>query len=720
MNVPRDPAARRRRTPLVLALAAALALIGALALWRSPTRSTASVRTDANRPTVAPPRGDTAGRDRAAVDPAGVSAREQTLARLAYAQSWAHELTPALAAFRAWTERYRAVAPAERAALAPEGVALAQARRTVMLDLIKTDPQHALAVTVPAVVRADLPATVLAQLEVRVAGRGDLARLAGMPEPGGVPVPARRIAFVGGVEYTAHTYARRESQLTKEGASLHGVALDRHLALHESPVRALEPGEAAVGAPEDLHCPVSGLAVAALAPGTGVNENPGPLTVAMAFGRTWEFCETDGTMLERFEAQLAAAEAGDNPSVPPPGAPPQTAADAPTSRTSGAQRVLVIRADFSDVPGAAATAAEVQATMDGSVKPFYEAASYGVTTLTTTVTANVYRLPQTGAAYAAGGLNTQLHTDARALAAADHTLANFDRVIVLFNRLTTLPNSQINYSGLGSVGGSSVWINGTFALRNVAHELGHTYGLEHSNFWEVFDNNPVSPGGTSIEYNDPFDPMSAGNTDARYDFSMWAKNRLGWLPDSAVLTATKSGTYRIYRFDHAGAAGLKQPLALRLYRDGVRWYWIGLRQNFTTNASLTNGAYVTWGFNTLQHTQLIGLTAPYYNGSAIPSVTVAAGLAVGASFTDTAYGITIKAVAKGGTDPAQYLDLEVTLPTAPPNTLAAWGREGVLFRDTPTVETNVPFNANRNLVAVAAGDAHLIGLQADGTVVGWG
>eukprot|EP01036_Dinobryon_divergens_P011702 gene11702-15746_t len=38
------------------------------------------------------------------------SARGQTLARLAYAQGWNRELPPAMAAFRAWAERYRATA----------------------------------------------------------------------------------------------------------------------------------------------------------------------------------------------------------------------------------------------------------------------------------------------------------------------------------------------------------------------------------------------------------------------------------------------------------------------------------------------------------------------------------------------------------------------------------------------------------------------------------
>ena len=158
-------------------------------------------------------------------------------------------------------------------------------------------------------------------------------------------------------------------------------------------------------------------------------------------------------------------------------------------------------------------------------------------------------------------------------------------MIVVFSRLTALPGSKIDYGGSALVGGTNIWVNGAFTLRTLAHELGHTYGLEHSNLWQVSDSNPLSATGRSMEYFDPFDPMDSGTTDARFDYGPWEKNRLGWLPDSAVRTVTTSGTYRVYRFDHPGAAALSQPLALRVFRDGMRWYWISLRQNFTANSS---------------------------------------------------------------------------------------------------------------------------------------
>jgi len=649
--------------------------------------------------------------------------RRETLARLAYAQQWDGPLPAAeFTAFREWTERYRHTAPAARPALEAEGVALARARRPEMKRFIMLDPSRALALTVPAAVRQELPAAVRAELETRVAGRGDFTLLAALAAPGEAEVAAeRRIVWLDGVTYAAHAYGRREGQLTKEGASLHGIALDGEFALHESPLRVLEPGEIPAGTAA-AECPVSSLPVAPLVASAGVNL--GAPDVVEALGRVFEFCGGEG-MLKKLEDRLTAAEdrpgsrvealvSGDSP-VPP------TAADAPSSRTVGAQRVLVIRVDFSDIPGDPITEIFGQLLMDGGVKSFFEESSYGQTTLTTTISPKVYRLPQTASSYALGGSDSQLHIDARALAAADYTLANFDRIVVAFVNIGTsrFSGSRITFAGEASVGGSSVWINGSFTQRILTHELGHTYGLKHANLWQVLDGNPVSNNGTSVEYKDPFDAMGDASTvGAQHHYTMWSKNRLGWLPDSAVTNVATSGTYRVYRFDSKNSP-TQQPLALRVFRDGVRSYWVGYRQNFTTNSSLTNGAYVTWGTNSLQQTHLLDLTTPGTSNTD-------AALGLGATFSDPTYGVTIKPVARGGADPAQWLDVEITVPpVAPPNVVAAWGREGAFFYDTagvpivPAPETAVPLNLT-GVRAIAAGATHALALKADGTVAAWG
>ena len=632
-----------------------------------------------------------------------VSVLEQRRERAAYAQRWDRELTVSQTAFRDWTKRYLAAAAgAPRASLEAEGLALAQARRPELLRLIKLDPASALAVTVPMTVRRVLPAAVLAELEVRVAGTGDFTTIIECEHPPGTvrtgPDEWRSVT-VGAENYVAHTYGRREGQLTKLGASLHGIALGRDLALHESPVRILEPGEAKAAA-------------------------AGRVWVA-AFGREYDFAEEDGAALGEFVRNAEAAEDKADPRVAGPHVPP-AAAEPSSSRTVGPQTVLVIRADFSDFPGASVTASEAQATMDGNVREFLESASYGQTTIVTTVSSKVYRLPQTGSAYALADNAAQLHTDARSLAAADFTLTDFQRIVVTFPSIGTarVPGSLITFAGQANRAGPNIWMNGAFGWQTMAHELGHSYGILHANLWRAVNGDPLSAAGTTLEYGDPFDMMGSSTAtnvtrDARHHFNPRFKNILGWLSDSAVATVTTSGTYRVFRFDHPASAALKQPMALRIFRDGVRSYWIGYRQNFSTGSLQTQGAYITWAYGDYKQSQLLDLTTP--GVSANDAV-----LAVGQTFTDPIYGITIKPVGRGGAEAALYLDIEVTIPPAPPGVAAAWGRDGASFFAantgelvTPVPETAVPQNLTE-VRQIAAGDAHALALKTDGSVVAWG
>ncbi len=575
--------------------------------------------------------------------------------RLAYSTRWADPaLPPEHAAFRDWAESYRQTPVlADRAALVPAGVALARARRPVMRALIQRDPAAALAVTVPLALRRSLPSTVVAELEEPFSDRGNflvsvndypVTELIRRKQMGLPPAGFEYAVELDGQEYPAFVYGRRAHQSTKFGLPLHGLRLDGAVALHEAPFRLLAAEEAAE----------AGGAWAVELAGR-VNVLGSPAAVGSALAELVARERGLGPHLSEVPSAPGTAQQSGLPS----GYEPATASAPASAWTIGSKQVLVIRVDFSDLAGEPRrgstiyTPAYVQDLADTQIAPYYTQSSYGQTSLTHTVSTKVYRLPRTSVYYATNSTgNTTLHADARAAAAADFNLAGYDRIMVLFSTLSGVSGSLITYGGRAQIGAANIWINGYFDFRVVAHELGHTYGLRHANLWQVADGNPVSSAGSSTEYGDDYDTMGANYAnDRRTDFNPWFKNLLGWVNDNQVQTVATNGTYRLNRFDHRTATG---PLALKIVRDGTRHVWVGVRRNFTTNAAMQQGAYVFWGYTTNQASNLLDLNTP---GSGVGD----AALAPGATLLDTVGNFSLRPIANGGTAPAEYLDVQVTL-----------------------------------------------------------
>jgi uncharacterized delta-60 repeat protein len=577
--------------------------------------------------------------------------------------AWTAEVQTEFKAFTEWTQRY--LAAADHEGLVKEGLQLAAIRREAMVKMIRTNPERALALAVPFMVRKKLPEEVVSMLETRVSGTGELALHAATPAPGQkVDQAMFRSALIDGTEYSAFTYGRRTLQTTLPQASIIGVALDGSLAVSESPVRVLEAGETPDGRPILEVCPVSG------------NKTPltsnAPLNLAAntaveANGVINVLCQSQH--LPKFEASLIQNEitAGNNQ----PGT--SGVVGRPTvTWAQGTKKVLIIRVDFSDKTGVPVNPTDSQSMTEdyivnrfnstNGVSAFYQQCSYGKTALTISPTVSgdspdvtgVLRMPSTAASYATAGNNSLLHSDARAAAiAAGFAVDSYDRIGVVFANLGSIASSKITYGGLGDVIGTHFWINGYFDFSVVAHEIGHNYGLNHANLWKVTDSNPVSAAGTSTEYGDTFDIMGGGST-IEHQFSHWNKSMLQWIPDSSVTTISSGGTYRVYRFDHPSAS-FSNALALKIVRNRTQDYWIGNRRA-TTNASLNNGAYILWGYNDNEQGNLLDMTTPGV------ATTHDEALAIGTTFTDSVAGITIKPLASGGTGGAdQWLDVQVTL-----------------------------------------------------------
>jgi Chitobiase/beta-hexosaminidase C-terminal domain/Gametolysin peptidase M11 len=613
----------------------------------------------------------------------GVNATAHPQAKtLIYSQGWDNDQRDAVFLnFHAWTQQYLAksalstISPSALTSDISAGIELARERKKAFADLIRSDPERAIAVSVPASTRNLLPPEVLQELETRISGTGDLSVLGALPRNGGPAVePIQRFVRLGQQNYQACVYGRRLNQTTKYGIPLHGVTVDGVLALAESCVRELEasetpdPGKRIIDLTSSAH-------------GTMAPQQP-------VFGQVGEtiyrFASRD--QLVEAEAKLETAEAGIGPY------PRRAAAAALEAQSSleqadiqslantwstGNKNVLIIRIDFPDLPGdpvgynntspitnqtTVYTASYVQNLADTTVAPFFQKSSYGLTTLTNTVTTQLYRMPQAAASYATNSDgNNLLHTDAEDAASANYVVASYDRVVVLFSSLLNFPGSQFTYSGLGEIGGRRVWLNGEFDFRSGSHELGHTYGLYHAGLWQVDDGNPISATGHNDEYGDAFDPMGGNfQNDPRVDYNAFAKNSIGWISDTQVQSVTTNGTYRVNRFDDALSAG---TLALKVAKDSGRTYWIACRRNFTTNASLENGAYIIWGYDAPlsgSRSDLLDMTTPGEDAQD-------AALAIGSVFSDSVAKVTFQPVDEGGTGAGQYLDVQITFNGVPPS-----------------------------------------------------
>jgi hypothetical protein len=128
--------------------------------------------------------------------------------------------TAAFTEFDGWIVRYLSTVPTEREALIPEGLQLAEVRRTVLAALIPTDPKQALDRAVPMAVRQALPPMIVARLEERVNAKGFYGVLGVLPDPT-KPAPSeppiRREVRLGEARALHGLHLRREAPAANDG-----------------------------------------------------------------------------------------------------------------------------------------------------------------------------------------------------------------------------------------------------------------------------------------------------------------------------------------------------------------------------------------------------------------------------------------------------------------------------------------------------------------------
>jgi len=542
----------------------------------------------------------------------------------------------AVADFSAWSARYLAAAAEQRPRLETEGRKLAATRRGVFQKLIQTDPQRALELAVPRVVRQDLPAEVLALLEKPVSAKGDLNVYQGRPAPG-VPVPEEGLVLryfqADGVSYQAKVYGALEHVKSRKGVPLRGVAIDRDLAVADNAVRRLEVGERIpAGTVVEESCPVSGKETTAVSSGEVVTAATPVVEIA---DRTLALCEGEHVALleNDFKSYLLQASG--------PGSSSFFLDNFPgtSSRAIGNLRCLYIRATYPEQMVPPNTEEQAYADMRDNARFFLEN-SYGKMTQTATVTATVV-MPHTMAWYKAkdgapvGGIDGlwQIHADARAAAQA----MGYDTTI--YDCYILRINGGPKLEGISWGGGEVVWLTWD-GMDVINHEVGHSLGRDHANFWESLDGTGYGLG-QNAEYGNPFDTMGGGGGFSAH-YNSISKRALGWLPDSYVHQVKGNGIYRVFAYDQPTLEEGKR-YALTVPKDNTRKY--NLEFHPARGGLLAENALVIYSGIGSNAGHLVD-TTPGSSGGKND-----AGIAVGRTFSDLEADMHFTVLSKNATTP---------------------------------------------------------------------
>jgi len=309
--------------------------------------------------------------------------------------------------------------------------------------------------------------------------------------------------------------------------------------------------------------------------------------------------------------------------------------------TFGQQRTLVILVNFQDNASQPYTPASAYATTLQTTAGFCAENSYGQTSLAGDVV-GWFTIPMNSTACDTNQIATLADQAAASLGGV--TLSAYSRKVYGFPQI-----GACTWWGLGSVGGnpSRAWVNGTYSLKVVAHELGHNFGnyLSHSQ--------PCDTAGCStVEYGDDRDVMGLSATGHMTAFQ---KERLGWLNygiSPPIQTVGVSNSYWVDGYAPMGTA----PKALKVLKSAdaagsKTWYYIDARTRVGFDATIAPGVLVHTGASSAAS---LAVTPPASGGA-----------------VKGAYDISVSARAAGQAVAGASVTVTLTGPTGTTTTLSA-------------------------------------------------
>ncbi|MBH55464.1 MAG: hypothetical protein CMI18_14125 [Opitutaceae bacterium] len=615
------------------------------------------------------------------------------------------EIPRVMEAFEDWMEIYVLAEPNEKDRLLNEGVHLARNRRLELKQLIQSDPEAALAWSIPYKIRQSLPIDVVDQLEKLVSEFGRFELLVYCPEPGQSGGGFERLAEIDDKTYQVFTHGHRVEVSSKDALSFHGIAIDDVLAMGDDPVRVLSDLEKS-----DRY--INADQVAAV--GTILFE----FEDQAALGRLRAMVQEDErTLGPRPKVNYSALSSSDLEGISVLYSEDTNFgggdfSEMQSEHTEGPKRMLYMRARFSNQdsdfePNDLATLMQRQAGCEA----YWFENSYGKSSLTT-VFADTVSLPESASFYAdqtSGRLNTLYNAVIPLVIAAgqakgeDWDPDNYD----FFTLLST--GGSWGYAGVASVGGRRSHLNGAGSsnIRTASHEFGHNLGLRHANYWRTDSTSPIGrdsiPGGYSpdgvgderIEYGHKFSVMGGQNgggdfNEGRGHYTTGEKVRMDWLVagdgDWVSVSVSTPNPIRLYRHDveseNFGSMTTGVARAIKINRDSgdyaltnKRRYWLSYRRlpkNGISEDWLPYGLLVDWQRENYGNDGSILLDmTPYSRDDENPNQASRrdnndkedAVVVVGRTYSDITADIHFTPISQGGENPNEWIDVIVNIGT---------------------------------------------------------